>query len=128
MEVTDLQLQQHEKLVKGARLWVAQSFYGQMLKQMRSSAFKSDLFSGGRGGEAFQGQLDQKLAERMASSHAGDRLVWSLVRKMEGRSRKDALPTRGKTKTYTGADAAAKGKLLDLTDAPTTKPSVAGDK
>jgi Rod binding domain-containing protein len=73
----------HDKLVKNARIWVAQTFYGEMLKQMRNSPFKSDLFDGGRGGEAFANQLDQKLAERMASGHAGDRLVQAIVRKIE---------------------------------------------
>jgi Rod binding domain-containing protein len=76
----------HEQLVKTARQWVSQTFYGQMLKQMRDSPFKSKMFDGGRGGEAFQAQLDDRLAERMANGHAGDRLVQSIVRKIEGKS------------------------------------------
>jgi Rod binding domain-containing protein len=78
-------LTQHDKLTQTARVWVAQTFYGQMLKQMRESPFKSSLFDGGRGGEAFQAQLDQRMAERMASSHSGDRLVQSIVRRIEGK-------------------------------------------
>lgn len=75
----------HDKLVKSTRIWVAQTFYGQMLKQMHESPFKTESWvTGGRGGEAFQGQLDQKLAERMSSSHAGDRLVKSIVKRIEG--------------------------------------------
>ncbi|HEY7090180.1 MAG TPA: rod-binding protein [Tepidisphaeraceae bacterium] len=74
---------QHDRMEHAARVWVAQTFFGQMLKQMRESPFKSDLFNGGRGGEAFQAQLDQHLAERMASSHAGDRLVNSIVRRLD---------------------------------------------
>jgi Rod binding domain-containing protein len=74
---------QHDQLVRNTQVWVAQTFYGQMLKQMRESPFKSDLMDGGRGGQAFQAQLDQKLAERMASSKAGDRLVRSIVKKLE---------------------------------------------
>ncbi|HMB94987.1 MAG TPA: rod-binding protein [Tepidisphaeraceae bacterium] len=84
---------QHDKLVKTTRVWVSQTFYGQMLRQMRESPFKSSLFDGGRGGEAFSAQLDEKLAERMAASHSGDRLVQAIVRKIE-RSQKPNVATR----------------------------------
>ena len=84
----------HDKLVKSARVWVAQTFYGEMLKQMRDSPFKSDLFNGGRGGEAFANQLDQKLAERMASGHAGDQLVRAIVRKIEHNPKAEIGPSR----------------------------------
>src|SRR5688500_7295625 len=36
---------EQEKVQEQARKWVAQTFYGTMLKQMRDSPFKSDLFS-----------------------------------------------------------------------------------
>jgi len=77
---------QHDQLVHAARVWVAQTFFGQMLKQMRNSPFKSGLLEGGRGGQAFANQLDQKLAERMAGSKAADRLVNSIVRRIEART------------------------------------------
>jgi Rod binding domain-containing protein len=77
---------QHDQLVHAARIWVAQTFYGEMLKQMRNSPFKSELMDGGRGGQAFANQLDQKLAERMAAGHAGDRLVQSIVRRIENKT------------------------------------------
>jgi Rod binding domain-containing protein len=73
---------QHDQLVEQAQKWVAQTFFGTMLKQMRNSPFKSELFSGGRGGEAFGELYDQQMAERMAKG-AGNKLVKSLVRKME---------------------------------------------
>jgi Rod binding domain-containing protein len=76
----------HEKLVAQARSWVAQTFFGTMLKQMRESPFKSDIFSGGRGGQAFGGLYDQHLAERMGRG-AGTKLVNALVRKIEGAAR-----------------------------------------
>jgi Rod binding domain-containing protein len=76
---------QHDKLVHTAQSWVAQTFFGQMLKQMRESPFKSKLFDGGRGGEMFANQLDQHLALRMASSGAGRKLAESIVRKIEGK-------------------------------------------
>jgi hypothetical protein len=67
---------------KEARKFVSQAFFGTLLKQMRESPFKSDLFSGGRGGEAFGSLYDQQLAERMASG-VGSKLVGSIVRKIE---------------------------------------------
>lgn len=83
----ELSSTQHDQLVQTTRVWVAQTFFGQMLKQMRNSPFKSDLFDGGRGGQAFQAQLDQRLAERMAVSRAGDRIVNSIVRRIENKPR-----------------------------------------
>ncbi len=73
---------QHQKLVSQTEKWVAQTFYGQLLKQMHNSPFKSKLFSGGRGGEAFGEMFDQKLADRM-SKGAGKNLVNAIVNKME---------------------------------------------
>src|SRR4051812_17883906 len=61
---------QHKQLVTQTRKWVSQAFYGTMLKQMHDSPFKSKLFSGGRGGEAFGGMLDQQLADHMSSAGA----------------------------------------------------------
>jgi hypothetical protein len=72
----------HDKLVKNAKKLVSQTFFGTMLKQMHNSPFKSKLFSGGRGGEAFGSLLDQHLADRMASG-AGGRLVDSMVNRWE---------------------------------------------
>jgi Rod binding domain-containing protein len=84
---------QHEQLVKTARAWVGQTFYGEMLKQMRESPFRSKLFEGGRGGEAFEAQLDQKLSERMSNSRSGERLVQSIVKKIEGNKRPTHVQT-----------------------------------
>lgn len=81
---------QHDQLVHTARTWVAQTFFGQMLKQMRNSPFKSELLEGGRGGQVFQAQLDQKLAERMSSAGAGDRLVRNIVKRLERAARPGA--------------------------------------
>src|SRR3954469_2157674 len=76
---------QHEQLVKQTQSWVAQTFFGTMLKQMRESPFKSDLFDGGRGGQAFGSMYDQHLAERM-SRGAGTGLVNAIVHRLEGRA------------------------------------------
>ena len=45
---------EHDQLTQQAQKWVAQTFFGTLLKQMHDSPFKSELFSGGRGGEAFK--------------------------------------------------------------------------
>jgi Rod binding domain-containing protein len=75
----------HDKVVETARKLVAQTFYGAMLKQMRDSPFKSELFEGGRGGQAFSPLLDQHLAEHMTRS-TDNQLVNAIARKLEGRA------------------------------------------
>ena len=75
----------HDKVVETARKLVAQTFYGAMLKQMRNSPFKSELFEGGRGGQAFSPLLDQHLAEHMTRS-TDNALVNAIARKLEGRA------------------------------------------
>jgi Rod binding domain-containing protein len=72
----------HQKLIDSTGTWVAQSFFGTLLKQMRESPFKSEIFSGGQGGQAFSQLYDQHLAEHMARG-AGKKLVNSIVRKIE---------------------------------------------
>jgi Rod binding domain-containing protein len=72
----------HEQLTRAAQRWVSQAFYGTILKQMHESPFKSELFSGGRGGEAFSTLLDQQLTDRMARS-SDHNLVNSIVRNIE---------------------------------------------
>jgi len=74
----------HEELVKQTQKWVAQTFYGELLKQMRNSPFKDKVFSGGRGGEAFTEMFDQKLAEKMASG-SGRKLVDAIVNRIEAK-------------------------------------------
>jgi Rod binding domain-containing protein len=73
---------QHQELVKQAQKWVAQTFYGEMLKEMRNSPFKDKIFSGGKGAESFQEMFDQKLADKM-SRGAGKKLVDAMVSKIE---------------------------------------------
>jgi hypothetical protein len=58
----------HQKIEKQAQKLVADTFYGTLMRQMHDSPFKSELFSGGRGGQAFQGLLDQKLSDHMAAA------------------------------------------------------------
>src|SRR5688500_13341471 len=70
-------------LTKQARVWVSQTFFGTQLKQMHDSPFKSELFSGGRGGQAFSSLFDQHLTQRMAGGKSAEKLVNSIVKQIE---------------------------------------------
>jgi peptidoglycan hydrolase FlgJ len=50
--------------------FVGETFYGQMIKSMRSTVGKAAYFDGGQAEKAFQGQLDQQLAEQLTKSTA----------------------------------------------------------
>ncbi|MEX2673300.1 MAG: rod-binding protein [Phycisphaeraceae bacterium] len=52
---------------KAAQQLVSQAFLMPMMKMMRDDPFKSDLFHGGQGEDIFAAQLDEKLADSMAS-------------------------------------------------------------
>jgi hypothetical protein len=56
----------HEKFTQ----FVGETFYGQMIKSMRSTVGKPAYFHGGRAEEVFQGQLDQLMAEHMTEASA----------------------------------------------------------
>src|SRR6185437_16003559 len=71
-----------KKLMKNSQRLVSQTFFGTMLKQMHNSPFKSKIFSGGRGGEAFGSMLDQRIADHMAKGTAGG-LVDSMIDRWE---------------------------------------------
>jgi Rod binding domain-containing protein len=88
---------QHDRLTRQAQTWVAQTFFGTLLKQMENSPFKSDLFSGGRGGEAFSSLYHQRLAEHMARG-AGSKLVNAIVRKIEAKQKGQASPVQASEK------------------------------
>ncbi len=61
---------QDKKLRQAFDSFVGETFYGQLLSQMRKTVEKSPYFNGGRGEEIFQGQLDQQLAAGMAKANA----------------------------------------------------------
>ncbi len=77
---------------------VAQTFFGTLMRQMRQSPWKSELFGGGRGGEAYQQLLDQKLVEHMARG-VGSTLVESIVKRW---SRDLDKPAKAKPKSKDG--------------------------
>jgi hypothetical protein len=50
--------------------FVGETFFGQMIKAMRSTVGKPAYFHGGRAEEAFQGLMDQSLSEQLTESTA----------------------------------------------------------
>lgn len=52
--------------------FVGESFFGQLMKQMRTSVGKSTYFHGGRAEEMFTSQLDQQFTQIMAESYGDD--------------------------------------------------------
>jgi Rod binding domain-containing protein len=89
---------EHQQLVKQTQKWVAQTFYGTLLKQVRQSPFHSKLFEGGRGGEAFGALYDQQLAEHMARG-TGQKLVNAIVNRIEAKRAYDkSSPPKNKAK------------------------------
>jgi Rod binding domain-containing protein len=97
---------QHQALVRQAQQWVGQTFFGELMKQMHQSPFKSDLFDGGRGGQAFSEMYDQKLIEHM-SRGAGNKLVNAIVRKLEAATAY-GKQQRAATRPLEGAGAVAR--------------------
>jgi Rod binding domain-containing protein len=50
--------------------FVGKTFFGQMMKAMRSTVDKPAYFHGGQAEEAFRSQLDQQLADAMSDASA----------------------------------------------------------
>lgn len=82
---------QHDKVVQQTQKWVAQTFFGTLLKQARQSPFHSEKFEGGRGGEAFGSLYDQHLADHMARG-SGKKLVDAIARKIEAKKAYGKMP------------------------------------
>jgi len=57
-----------ENVTTLAEVFVANSLIMPLLKQARNDPFKSDLFHGGFTEDAFGGQLDMRMAQRLASA------------------------------------------------------------
>src|SRR6187431_2755004 len=56
------------ELKKAFNDFVGQTFFGELLKQMRATLDKPAFFHGGMGEDIFQSQLDQVLVEKMTES------------------------------------------------------------
>jgi Rod binding domain-containing protein len=67
--------------------WVGEAFYGNILKQMHDSPFKSKLLDGGRGAEAFEPMLDQQISDHIAQS-SSNKLVDAIVNDIESKMKK----------------------------------------
>jgi hypothetical protein len=50
--------------------FVGQTFFGELVKQMRATVKKPAFFHGGMGEDIFQSQLDQILVERISDASA----------------------------------------------------------
>jgi hypothetical protein len=50
--------------------FVGQTFFGELMKQMRATLDKPAFFHGGMGEDIFQSQLDQIMVERMSETTA----------------------------------------------------------
>ena len=69
----------HQEQVEGARElkevyreFVGKTFFGQLIKSMRSTVDKPAYFHGGQAEEVFRSQLDQTLAEHMTEASAAE--------------------------------------------------------
>jgi flagellar protein FlgJ len=64
--------------------FVGQTFFSQLISQMRKTVDKPAYFDGGRAEEIFQGQLDQMLTEKMTQA-SGDRFSGPMFERFMGR-------------------------------------------
>ncbi len=64
------QLEGAEKLQDAYRDFVGKTFFGEMLKSMRSTLGKPAYFHGGQTEEVFPSQLDQQLADSLTEASA----------------------------------------------------------
>jgi Rod binding domain-containing protein len=78
-----------DQMRKTAEQLVGMTFFLPLLKMARESPFKTELFHGGQGEEAFGAQLDEVLADRLGH-RAGNGLVDAIVDKF---TRHQAVPT-----------------------------------
>lgn len=63
--------EENEKLREAFQSFVGETLFSQMLKAARKTQNKPAYFHGGRAEEMFQQQLDQVLAEKMATTDGG---------------------------------------------------------
>lgn len=74
---------------------VGNIFYGTLMKQMNESKIKGSYFHGGRGEEAFRGQLALELAKRMGQSPSDpvvNRMFEAVEKRLGTASRGAATP------------------------------------
>lgn len=59
------------KLKEVTSQFLSAALYLPLMKQMRENPFKTELFHGGMGEDMFNKQMDQQMADRLASSSSG---------------------------------------------------------
>ena len=64
------QVKEAQELRATYRTFVGESFFGQMLKSMKSTVGKPAYFHGGQAEEVFQGQLNQTMSQEMTEASA----------------------------------------------------------
>jgi Rod binding domain-containing protein len=64
------QIESARELKKAYTDFVGKTFFGQMMKAMRSTVDKPAYFHGGQGEEVFTSQLDQQMADTMSNATA----------------------------------------------------------
>ncbi len=64
------QIAEAKEVQETFRTFVGESFFGQLMKSMRSTQGKPAYFHGGQAEEVFRGQLDQTLAQKMTEASA----------------------------------------------------------
>lgn len=70
VQSAEQQLASARELKKAYGDFVGKTFFGQMMKAMRSTVDKPAYFHGGQGEEVFRSQLDQQLADAMSDASA----------------------------------------------------------
>lgn len=74
-----------QALREGVGEFVGGVFYGALLRQMQNSTLKGKYFHGGRGEDAFQGQLNLELARKLGQAKnnpVADRLLETIERRL----------------------------------------------
>lgn len=64
------QLAGAQELKKAYTDFVGKTFFGQMLKSMRSTVGEAAYFNGGKTEQIFRSQLDQQIADKMSDATA----------------------------------------------------------
>lgn len=70
IKTAEEQLQSARELKKAYCDFVGKTFFGQMMKSMRSTVKEPAYFHGGQAEKAFQSQLDQQLTDTMSDASA----------------------------------------------------------
>ena len=71
-ETAESRLESAGELKKAYTDFVGKTFFGQMMKSMRSTVGQAAYFNGGKAEEMFRSQLDQQTTDAMSNASAGE--------------------------------------------------------